>query len=137
MAGLRINLRIAMAAALIAAGVAFVRSPGLAYAGEPAVVIEMNDSAPFFSPAKVTARVGEPVQWVNAGQAVHSVTTDSTLRYRDRKDTSKPRGAKAFDSGFIPPGGNYTYTFTVPGTYRYFCLLYEKAGMIGVVTVRR
>ena len=43
----------------------------------------------------------------------------------------------AFDSGFIPPGGDYSYTFTVPGRYRYFCLPHEKAGMVGVIVVKK
>jgi len=48
-----------------------------------------------------------------------------------------PKGATAFDSGFIPPGGDYSYTFTVPGTYRYFCLPHEKAGMFGMIVVKK
>ena len=48
-----------------------------------------------------------------------------------------PKGAVAFDSGFIPPGGDYRYTFTVPGTYKYFCLPHEKAGMVGVIVVKK
>ncbi len=47
------------------------------------------------------------------------------------------KGAAAFDSGFIPPGGDYSYTYTVPGTYRRFCLPHEKAGMVGVVVVKK
>ena len=67
---------------------------------------------------------------------MHSVST-SAANAQNRNDTSMPKAAVAFDSGFIPPGGDYSYTFTVPGTYRYFCLPHEKAGMVGVIVVKK
>jgi plastocyanin len=99
-------------------------------------VIKMADAQPFYTPAKVAIKVGDTVQWVNGGETVHSVST-TAANAQNRKDTSMPKGAVAFDSGFIPPGGDYSYTFTVPGTYRYFCLPHEKAGMVGVIVVKK
>jgi plastocyanin len=51
------------------------------------------------------------------------------------KNVLLPEGAQPFDSGNIDAGGTYSYTFTVPGTYRYVCLPHELAGMIGIVVV--
>jgi len=132
----RIVVRVAIvaAAAAIAAALALLPDPAKA-AGNP-VVIKMADNQPFYTPAKVAIRVGDTVQWVNDGETVHSVST-SGANAQNRDDTSMPKGAVAFDSGFIPPGGEYSYTFTVPGTYRYFCLPHEKAGMVGVIVVKK
>lgn len=132
----RIVVRVAIvaAAAAIAAALALLPDPAKA-AGNP-VVIEMADKRPFYTPAKVAIRVGDTVQWVNRGDTVHSVST-SAANAQNRNDTSMPKGAAAFDSGFIPPGGDYSYTFTVPGIYRYFCLPHEKAGMVGVIVVKK
>src|SRR5271168_4705175 len=132
----RVFVRIAIvaAAAAIAAALALLPDPARA-AGNP-IVIKMADTQPFYTPAKVAMKVGDTVQWVNDGETVHSVST-SAANAQNRKDTSMPKGAVAFDSGFIPPGGDYSYTFTVPGTYRYFCLPHEKAGMVGVIVVKK
>jgi plastocyanin len=95
----------------------------------------MADNQPFYTPAKVAIKTGDTVRWVNAGETVHSVSTAANAQ--NPNDTSIPTGATAFDSGFIPPGGDFSYTFTVPGTYRYFCLPHEKAGMVGVIVVKK
>ena len=129
-----VRVAIVVAAATIAAALALLPDPARA-AGSP-VVIKMADKQPFYTPAKVAIKVGETVQWVNNGETVHSVST-SAANAQNRNDTSMPKGAVAFDSGFIPPGGDYSYTFTVPGTYRYFCLPHEKAGMVGVIVVKK
>jgi plastocyanin len=52
-------------------------------------------------------------------------------------DVSLPKGAATFDSGFMPPGATFDYTFTVPGTYHYFCVPHEKAGMVGTIVVKK
>jgi len=132
----RIVVRVAIVAAAAAIAAMLALLPDPATAAGNAVVIKMTDTQPFYTPAKVAIKVGETVQWVNSGETVHSVST-SAANAQNSKDTSMPKGAVAFDSGFIPPGGDYSYTFTVPGTYRYFCLPHEKAGMVGVVVVKK
>jgi len=49
--------------------------------------------------------------------------------------TSKtvPTGASSFNSGEMLPGATFTYTFTVPGTYSYYCIYHSW--MTGTVTV--
>ena len=46
------------------------------------------------------------MKWVNDGQTVHDVST-TAANAQNPKDTSMPKGATPFDSGFIPPGGDY------------------------------
>jgi plastocyanin len=102
---------------------------------QPAVVIKMLDQPERFEPATLTVKVGQPVQWQNAGNTVHDATNDPAL-VANKADVAGPPGAKTFNSGFVLPGQTFQYTFTAPGTYRYVCVPHEAAGMKGEVTVK-
>ncbi len=108
----------------------------IAMATQGPTVIKMKDAAPFYAPDKLTIKAGQTVEWVNDGKTVHSVTT-VPADARNPKDVELPKGAQGFDSGFIPPGGKFSYTFKVPGTYKYFCVPHEIAGMTGYVVVKK
>ncbi len=99
------------------------------------VEIKMTDTPPKFVPESVTIGKGDTVEWINNAQSLHSVTTNKEVA-QDPKDVSLPAGAKPFDSGFMPPGQKWSYTFTVPGTYKYLCLPHEKDKMTGIVVVK-
>jgi plastocyanin len=99
------------------------------------VVIKMLDMPPSFAPMQVTIKAGDTVKWENVGNSVHHATDDPAAAIKPG-DVADPAGAKPFDSGFLPPGSSYTYTFTVPGTYKYVCAAHETSGMSGQVVVR-
>lgn len=132
----RLALRIVLVVAAIIALMALTLLPSPAGAAANPVLIKMADTPAVYEPAKVTVKVGEPVEWVNTGKNVHSVTLVPSDA-QNPKDVSEPKGAPTFDSGFMAPGGKFTYTFTVPGTYHYFCVPHEKAGMVGMVVVKK
>ena len=98
------------------------------------VVIKMLDMPPSFVPAQVTIKAGDTVKWENVGNSVHHTTDDPAAAIKPG-DVANPAGAKPFDSGFLPPGSSYTYTFIVPGTYKYVCAAHETSGMSGEVVV--
>lgn len=123
--------RFSVALAALAMVAALV--PSLAAA--KTVEVKMTDTPPKFIPLTVTIQKGDTVEWINNAQSLHSVTTNPAVA-QDPKDVSLPSGAKPFDSGFMPPGAKWSYTFTVPGTYKYLCLPHEKDHMIGVVVVK-
>ncbi len=125
--------RSARAAPLLLAAAVLALGPSAALAGEPAAVVRMTDGLKF-APFKVTVHAGDTVEWRSESVLVHTVTADPDLAAR-QKDVHLPEGAKPFDSGNIDPGGTYRHTFPVPGTYRYFCIPHETAGMIGEVVV--
>ncbi len=132
----RLALRILVVMLVLAAALLLTLMPNPARAATSSIVIRMGDKPPIYEPAKVTIKVGETVEWVNNGAVVHSVTAvpdDAS----SATDVSLPKGASTFDSGFMPPGGTFDYTFTVPGTYRYFCVPHEKAGMVGTIVVKK
>jgi plastocyanin len=123
--------RLSVALAALAMVAAFVPS----IAAAKTVEIKMSDTPPKFLPVTVTIDKGDTVEWINNAQSLHSVTTNPGVA-QDPKDVSLPSGAKPFDSGFMPPGAKWSYTFTVPGTYKYLCLPHEKDHMVGVVEVK-
>lgn len=79
-----------------------------------------------FSPGDLTIPVGTTVRWVNGDAVAHTVTSgtsDGTVGIPDGR----------FDSGFIDPGDGFTFTFTQPGTYPYYCI--PHPWMSGTITV--
>jgi plastocyanin len=108
---------------------------GSAAASTPPMVIKMVDMPATFQPAKLSIRVGESVEWMNVGNSVHHASSDPSTAVNPA-EVSNPAGAEPFDSGFLQPGQSFTYTFTVPGTYKYICAPHETSGMVGEVVVR-
>ncbi|REK21264.1 MAG: hypothetical protein DWQ40_04325, partial [Actinobacteria bacterium] len=54
----------------------------------------------------LTVKVGTTVTWTNGDSMLHTVTDVNG----------------AFDSGFLEEGDSWSYTFTEPGEYEYYCL---------------
>jgi plastocyanin len=54
----------------------------------------------------------------------------------DPSIVSLPPGVAGFDSGLIAEGDSFSRKFDKPGTYRYFCIPHEGAGMTGTVVVQ-
>ena len=131
-----------------AAGRAFAVGPGVAVVlaavvlgapqsaaaqDEPAATVEMTAGLEYL-PESVTIGAGEAVVWNNTSDVVHTVTADPG-KAGDQAHVELPKGAETFDSGFIGAGDSYSHTFEVPGTYTYFCIPHEAAGMIGEIVV--
>ena len=88
-----------------------------------------------YNPADITVPVGTTVTWVNQDSVGHTVTEG---------DPTSPKSAnlRLFDSSgealtgkvaLIGPGQTWSYTFTTPGTYEYYCIVHPY--MIGHITV--
>jgi plastocyanin len=74
-----------------------------------------------FNPITITVPVNTTITWYNKGNMNHTATSnDSTL----------------FNSGAIVPGAAYSYKFTTPGTYPYYCIYHIQYGMTGTVVVQ-
>jgi plastocyanin len=99
-------------------------------AQSPATVVRMTGDKSF-EPKTITVKPGDTVVWKNVSDMVHTVT-DIPAQAITKGDAVLPPNAKEFDSGLIQPGKDYSYTFTVPGTYKYFCVPHETAGMVGI-----
>ncbi len=71
-----------------------------------------------FTPATITVPVGTTVRWTNRDDIPHTVVADD----------------KTFKSKALDTDEQFTYTFTKPGTYNYFCSIHPK--MTAVVVVK-
>jgi plastocyanin len=121
---------------LVIAGPIVITYRPIAAAASQPVTIKMLDMPPAFQPSMVTIKVGQSVEWENVGNEVHHATSDPSLAIKPAEVTN-PHGAEPFDSGFLRPGETFTHTFTVPGEYRYTCVVHEAKGMTGKITVSK
>jgi plastocyanin len=119
--------------ALIAACAA--NGPAVTGGAEPGTdaVIDMQPVLRF-SPSPTTISVGDTVEFRNVSAFKHTVSTRPADE-SEAKATQLPNGAESFDSGEVPGGGIYRHTFTVPGTYKYFCEPHHGVGMVGTIIV--
>jgi plastocyanin/uncharacterized membrane protein YozB (DUF420 family) len=96
-----------------------VQAPSLAVdaqsTGEPLSVTIHEDHFRFI-PSQLTIPAGTTVIWVNDEQAKHTASADDG----------------GFDSGDQELGVRYEYTFSEPGTYRYFCRYHGDVGGVGM-----
>jgi len=77
-------------------------------ANSPANQVKIDNFS--FSPATVTVPVGTTVTWTNSDDIPHTVVSDD----------------KAFKSKVLDTDEKFSYTFTKPGTYPYFCSIHPK-----------
>jgi plastocyanin len=74
-----------------------------------------------FTPQTVTVVIGvnSSLTFINKDSVVHTVTATD----------------KSFNSGDIQPGQSYTYNFTSPGTFTYYCVYHSwMKGTVKVVS---
>lgn len=84
-----------------------------------------------FKPENLTVPAGTAVTWDNADQTDHTVTSG---KVDQQGGTVTSSGDGRFDSGVLTRGGTFSFTFSEPGSYAYFCKLHP-ATMRGQITV--
>jgi plastocyanin len=92
------------------------RTFGAAVDDPPATAVKIDNFV--FSPNPVTVAVGSTIRWTNQDDIPHNVVSDD----------------KSFKSKALDTDETFTYTFTKPGTYTYFCSIHPK--MTGKVIVQ-
>lgn len=105
-----------------ARGAAFAAGLALAAAAAPALPARAADQQVTidnftFSPQKITVKAGTTITWRNDDDIPHAVASSARLFH-----------SKALDTGDV-----YSFTFTTPGVYEYFCSLHPH--MTGSITV--
>ncbi len=63
-----------------------------------------------FTPTTVTVAAGTTVTWTNSDDVPHTIVSDD----------------KIFKSKVLDTNEKFSYTFTKPGTYAYFCSVHPK-----------
>lgn len=71
-----------------------------------------------FAPATLTVKAGTKVTWINRDDVPHTVNEND----------------KRFKSGPMDTDDQFSYTFSDPGTFNYFCALHPK--MTGQIIVQ-
>ena len=112
--------RLIVAAALGAATATLIAPLAVQSADEAPAQVEIDNFT--FSPQKLTVRTGTTITWINQDDIPHAIAAVS----------------KAFKSNALDTGDAYTFTFTTPGKYDYFCSLHpHMTGTIVVETAPR
>jgi plastocyanin len=114
------NLGIALAALLLAMVVGRSQTFGSSTLtqGKPAAETVVKIDNFTFTPATITVPVGNTVRWANHDDIPHTVVADD----------------KSFKSKALDTDDAFSFTFTKPGTYNYFCSLHPK--MTGKIVVQ-
>jgi plastocyanin len=112
-----------LAAPVLAAAVFLVSGPGgLTARAEQvqaqAASAEVKIDNFSFGPGTLTVPAGTTVTWTNRDDIPHTVVSDD----------------KVFKSKVLDTDEKFSYTFTKPGTYGYFCSIHPK--MTGQVVVQ-
>ena len=99
---------VALTILLLAASLPAAQSPAppasVAKAAGPQIRIEKFQ----FTPATLTVPAGTTVTWTNHDGMLHTVTSTTKL----------------FSATRLDEGGVFSYTFTSPGSYSYFCAIH-------------
>jgi plastocyanin len=103
-------------------GLALLASARSAYtaraAAAPAGAMSVSIDNFSFTPKEITVAKGTTVTWVNRDDVPHTVVN----------------GDKLFRSKALDTDDQFSFTFTEPGTYNYFCSVHPM--MIGKVIVK-
>lgn len=70
-----------------------------------------------FMPDDLDVAVGTTVTWMNTDSVSHTSTSNAT----------------GWNSGIVPPGGQFSFAFPSAGTFAYHCAIHP--GMVGTVVV--
>jgi plastocyanin len=111
-----------MKSALVAAVLGAVVGSGLAggvlvaRAASPATAVSIDNFT--FTPQTLTVKAGTTVTWTNKDDIPHGIAaTNNTFKRSQALDTDD----------------SFSFTFTTPGTYQYFC--YVHPHMTGTIVV--
>lgn len=104
---------------------------------------DVGMTAQAFRPDTVTVSVGDEVVWENTSTRAHSVSAyadgipESAAYFATGGFDSERAAREAWDDneGVITNGQQFAHRFETPGTYAYFCIPHETAGMVGSVVV--
>lgn len=100
-------------------------STGLTMGGPPPTSIIMEDGSPYYVPASATVSSGNPIRWENPTPTHHTVTHNGCM---------EEQRSCLFDSGPVPPGGQFTVPGLPPGRYPYHCRIHPIMRGIVIVT---
>ena len=97
-----------LAAFLLAAGSGPLSAVHSEDKAAPNAVVKIDNFS--FAPVNITVAAGATVTWTNNDDVPHVVSSDD----------------KSFRSKALDTDDRFSYTFTKPGTYTYYCAIHPK-----------
>ncbi len=113
-----------------------------------------------FMPNAIVVDAGSNVRWINPSNLPHNVVgifnqttaqdavnsteliidnstnnTNSTANTNNVEPSPSRSGVTAIDSGFIPQGQSWQYSFNEPGVFNYLCTIHAEEGMRGTLII--
>lgn len=79
---------------------------------QQATTHEVGMAGLLFSPENLTVAAGDTVTWINDDTVPHTVTATD--------------GPEIFESELLNPGDTFSFTFTMPGEYSYYCAVHPN-----------
>jgi len=114
-------LRRVIGAALLGAAICSVLAGGVLIVGAQtgaAKTAEVGIDNFTFNPQKLTVKAGTTVTWTNRDDIPHGIAATGNVFKR---------------SNALDTDDHYSFTFTTPGTYQYFCYIHPH--MTGTIVV--
>ena len=103
---------------MVALALLLARSPNFTANAQQAATTEVKIDNFSFGPATLTVAVGTTITWINRDDIPHTVVSTDGV----------------FKSKVLDTDEKFSYTFTKPGEYPYFCSIHPK--MTGKVVVQ-
>jgi plastocyanin len=111
-------LRPLIASSVLGAAVGSVLAAGMLFARAEATPGTVFIDNFIFNPKAVTVKAGTTVTWTNRDDIVHGIaSSNNAFKKSPAMDTDD----------------TFSFTFTTPGTYQYFCYLHPQ--MVGSIVV--
>ena len=114
---MRVTLRGAIGPAALGAAVGLILAGLVLPSGAQDAAVTVTIDNFTFNPQTVTVKAGTTVAWTNKDDIPHAIAAVGKL----------------FKSKALDTDNSYSFTFTTPGTYAYFCSLHPH--MTGTIMV--
>jgi plastocyanin len=94
-----------------------------------------------YDPGTITIEPGETITWVNESDEAHTVTAygdeipEGASYFASGGASNEEEARDSLSEGLLESGDSFEVTLDQPGTYEYYCIPHESAGMKGTIVV--
>lgn len=90
----------------------------------------------WFLPSVMTIHSGDTITWINNDTEIHNIVSGKGItRFQFVTTNNLGKSDGLFSSDSVKPGKSWSYTFSNPGTYHYFCSIHPW--MNGAIVVNQ
>lgn len=85
---------------------------------------ELKTVIEWYVPINHDVELGDVVTWINDDITAHTVTSGKGIGFLGDPKTQQAQPDGYFDSGIIPPGKSWSFTFKEKGFFEYTCTIH-------------